>query len=182
MSTLLVTVGSTLFPTLTNTFLSPPILALLEHNRIKRLIVQYGRADLPLDKGLHIHLDGQGRGQVDVGGMRVEVLRFTDDFEGLIGRADWVVSHAGSGSILTTLRRDPPKPLLVVPNESLMDNHQSELADEMGERGYLMVSKVGELEHTLPKFLSVDKSTIKAFPQMDTDRFRNVLDEMMGFD
>ncbi|OCF71510.1 hypothetical protein I204_07568 [Kwoniella mangroviensis CBS 8886] len=182
MSTLLVTVGSTLFPDLTDSFLSPSILALLELHRIRRLIIQYGRAELPLDHGLHIHLDGSGKGSVNVGGMRVELIGFTDDFEGLVRGSDWVVSHAGSGSILTTLRLNPPKPLLVVPNESLMDNHQAELADEMGEKGNLMVSKVEDLEHTLPKFLSIDKHDIRPFPQMDQNRFKNVLDEMMGFD
>ncbi len=46
----------------------------------------------------------------------------------------------GSGSILTVLRA--PRPLLVVPNTSLMDNHQAELADALGREGYLNVSTV----------------------------------------
>ena len=85
-------------------------------------------------------------------------MRFTDDFEGLVRSVDAVISHAGmcltrkmvstrwtdwgpgSGSILTILRT--PKPLLVVPNTSLMDNHQAELADALGKDGYLAVSTV----------------------------------------
>jgi beta-1,4-N-acetylglucosaminyltransferase len=35
-----------------------------------------------------------------------------------------------------------PKPLLVVPNSSLMDNHQAELADAMEQGGYLTTSTV----------------------------------------
>ena len=44
--TLLVTVGSTLFPALTNHILSPTILSLLPQLGVGRLVVQYGRADL----------------------------------------------------------------------------------------------------------------------------------------
>lgn len=53
---------------------------------------------------------------------------------------------SGSGSILTVLRT--PRPLLVVPNSELMDNHQAQLADALGgggdegEEGYLLVSTV----------------------------------------
>ncbi|QSZ31769.1 hypothetical protein DSL72_001338 [Monilinia vaccinii-corymbosi] len=52
-----------------------------------------------------------------------------DSLEGL------VISHAGSGSILDALRIDVP--LIVVPNTSLLDNHQAELADELEKQGYL---------------------------------------------
>jgi beta-1,4-N-acetylglucosaminyltransferase len=48
--------------------------------------------------------------------------------------------RVGAGSILTVLRSDPPKPLLVIPNTELMDNHQAELADALGREGYLLVS------------------------------------------
>lgn len=46
---------------------------------------------------------------------------------------------SGSGSILTALRMS--KPLLVVPNETLMDNHQVELADALEKEGYLVTCK-----------------------------------------
>ncbi|OCF40641.1 hypothetical protein I317_05573 [Kwoniella heveanensis CBS 569] len=168
--TLLVTVGSTLFPSLTDIILSAPILEVIASSGTTKLAVQYGRADLPSASrfreggGFEVDLDLTGKGAstfVTMGGpsesfneddrrrreLKVEVFRFTDDFEGLIRSSDYVISHAGSGSILTTLRTvnrttGNPIPLLVVPNESLMDNHQAELADKMGEEGYLFVSRV----------------------------------------
>jgi beta-1,4-N-acetylglucosaminyltransferase len=46
----------------------------------------------------------------------------------------------GSGSILAALRM--PRPLLVVPNAELMDDHQQELAEALQGGGYLSVSSV----------------------------------------
>jgi len=56
------------------------------------------------------------------------------------GKAD----ATGAGSILTVLRMPgaEPKPLLIVPNTSLMDNHQAELAVAMEQGGYLTTSTV----------------------------------------
>lgn len=46
----------------------------------------------------------------------------------------------GSGSILTALRAG--KPLLVVPNTDLMDNHQAQLADELARGNYLATATI----------------------------------------
>lgn len=42
----------------------------------------------------------------------------------------------GSGSILAALRIAVP--LIVVPNPSLLDNHQVELAEELAAQGYVV--------------------------------------------
>lgn len=42
----------------------------------------------------------------------------------------------GSGSILDALRISVP--LIVVPNPSLLDNHQVELAEELAKQGYVV--------------------------------------------
>ncbi|WVQ99050.1 hypothetical protein IAU59_006182 [Kwoniella sp. CBS 9459] len=225
--TLLVTVGSTLFPSLTDAILSAPIPEIIASSGITKLVVQYGRADLPSRddiawKQLGITLDGTGQGTGSfsrlqdagdgeglkagaVGGdgggggdggsyaraqaeVEVQVFRFTDDFEGLVKSSDYVISHAGSGSILTTLRtknhRDQAIPLMIVPNESLMDNHQAELADKMGVEGYLFVSRVEELSKSLPAFLddeSPERRSIKPFPGLNKTAFKDIVDETMGY-
>jgi beta-1,4-N-acetylglucosaminyltransferase len=46
--------------------------------------------------------------------------------------------NLGSGSIIETLRWQ--KPLIVVPNSDLMDNHQSELALTLHRQGHLIAA------------------------------------------
>jgi len=123
---LLITVGSTLFPALTDLILSTAVLRLLPSLGVATLVVQYGRARIPLFSGAleGMEVDAHGAGTVRLRGrygagaggagggepdLQVRVLRYTDDFLGLVEAADCVISHAGSGSILTTLRSRPPK-------------------------------------------------------------------------
>jgi len=94
ISTLLVTVGSTLFPALTDQVLSSPFLDHLSTQGVQRLVVQYGRADVRLPNGMLPELNGGAR--FSWKDMIVEVMRFTDDFEGLVKQSDRVISHAGT--------------------------------------------------------------------------------------
>lgn len=101
---LLITVGSTLFEALTTTCLSVPFLSALASAGVEDLVVQYGKAQLVLPPDVKVvkdEADGSGeavfrasdaRGGV---GVRVRVMRYTDDFEGEVKRASWVISHAG---------------------------------------------------------------------------------------
>ena len=90
---LLVTVGSTLFPKLTDTILSAGILGVLA-GRISTLKVQLGNAPPPSDfRATLDKLDGS-KGLYQ--GMKVEVMDYTTDFEGLVKSSDMVISHAGT--------------------------------------------------------------------------------------
>lgn len=67
-----------------------------------------------------------------------------------MAKAHLIIAHAGSGTILEALRLG--KRLVVVPNGELMDNHQVELARELGGQGYLVD---GRVEYVVPS-LSVE--------------------------
>lgn len=60
---------------------------------------------------------------------------------------NWFDCCAGSGSIFETLRLR--KPLIVVVNEDLMDNHQSELAEELAERKHLFCARPQTIYQTI---------------------------------
>ncbi|KAJ9112362.1 hypothetical protein QFC19_000782 [Naganishia cerealis] len=127
MPTVLVTVGSTLFDDLTLAFAPEgEVIKALKDAKFDKLLLQYGKGSLPLT-------------ELSTGGdLQTEAFRFSDEIDELIRKSDLVVSHAGSGSILTALRAG--KKLIVVPNTSLMDNHQAELALALEQDNYLYVS------------------------------------------
>ncbi|CCF54732.1 hypothetical protein NDA11_000822 [Ustilago hordei] len=110
-------------------------------------------------------------------GVELELFQFAPDLKPYIGTADVVVSHAGSGTILDTLRMRPKPPkLVVVPNTSLMDNHQVELAEALGKERFLVVGK----EETLAQ--DVDRARreeVEAFPDFDPSRFADIVDDVM---
>lgn len=61
--------------------------------------------------------------------MKISSYKFKPDIGPDISNSDLVISHGGAGSIMQAL--DHGKPLLVIINEKLMDNHQYELAEKL---------------------------------------------------
>mmetsp|Transcript_32034 Transcript_32034/g.55232 ORF Transcript_32034/g.55232 Transcript_32034/m.55232 type:complete len:186 (+) Transcript_32034:577-1134(+) len=68
---------------------------------------------------------------------RLPYFDYTSDISPYIRDADLVISHAGAGTIIETLRSH--KPLIVVINSALMDNHQIEIAAELSRKGCLTI-------------------------------------------
>ncbi len=106
LSSVLVTVGSTLFPVLTDLILSPPFLDHLSSLGVTRLVIQYGRADIHLPLLANDRVDGEGLTRFRWKEVDVDVMRFTEDFEGLIKRSEAVISHAGEDFFLKTILPD----------------------------------------------------------------------------
>ena len=67
------------------------------------------------------------------------------------------------------------KPLIVVVNENLMDNHQKELAEKLGGDGYLEYCLCSTLLSTIKSF---DASQIKPFPPGNLHSFSNYIDSL----
>ncbi|RMZ85481.1 hypothetical protein DV737_g747, partial [Chaetothyriales sp. CBS 132003] len=141
-----VTVGATApFNRLISAVLQPPFLDTLRQQGFTHLRIQHG-------EGGKVHFNFfmaavGNRVQKDTGiavsgfsckeGLQEElkaVKGLSPETEGT------VVSHAGSGSILDVLRVGVP--LIVVPNEDLMDNHQIELAEVLAEQEYVIYGKL----------------------------------------
>lgn len=67
--------------------------------------------------------------------MEISSYKFKSDIGPDMKNSDLVISHGGAGSIMQAL--DYGKPLLVVINEKLMNNHQYELAEKLYQEKYL---------------------------------------------
>ncbi|KAG9122826.1 N-acetylglucosaminyldiphosphodolichol N-acetylglucosaminyltransferase catalytic subunit alg13 [Ceratobasidium sp. 392] len=151
-----VTVGSTKFDDLARVVLSSEVLGAL--------------------RGRGFNHENEWNWTDDVTGMEVSVWRFKAELEANFEQAGLVISHAGSGTILEVLRL--PRTLIVVPNETLLDNHQVELANALGELDHLVASTPRTLAKTIQTY---DPTRLKAFPQFDGSKFRAIMDEEMGF-
>ncbi|CAE6520891.1 unnamed protein product [Rhizoctonia solani] len=170
-----VTVGSTKFDDLACAVLSPAVLDVLHARQFRKLVFQCGNSD--------VKAYVQGSAMTDEWSWRdgardmdISVWRFSPELNRYFQEADLVVSHAGSGTILEVLRL--PRPLIVVPNETLLDNHQIELADALSELGHLFSANPRTLAKTIATY---DESTLKEFPQFDSNKFSAIMDEEMGF-
>lgn len=165
-----VTVGSTKFDSLVQAVLSQPVLHALRSKGYLKLVVQCGNS----------HIEGYANSDTlwnfETHRLEVEMWRFKPSLEEDYNVADLVISHAGSGTILDVLRRG--KSLIVVPNPTLLDNHQEELADALNTLGHLKASTVSDLAQTV---LAFDASRLAPFPQFDGSRFRRFLDQEMGY-
>lgn len=123
MKTVFVTVGTTSFDDLIESITCPETVQALKARGYERLVLQVGRGSLlpAADSCPHV---------------RLEAFRFKSSIAEDIEQADLVISHAGAGSCLEVLGAG--KPLLVVVNDKLMDNHQLELARQLHMDSHLL--------------------------------------------
>ncbi|EKM55600.1 glycosyltransferase family 1 protein [Phanerochaete carnosa HHB-10118-sp] len=168
-----VTVGSTRFDALVQRALSDAVLDVLRTAGYSTVIVQCGNSDF--DTGSYTQ-NGESWTRALEGGGAIEVWRFKASLDEEYKQADLVISHAGSGTILDVLRLQ--KPLIVVPNSTLLDDHQQELATALAGLGHVWAATVPSLPQTIT---TLDPSTLVPFPKFDGSRFRELLDEEMGF-
>lgn len=167
-----ITVGSTRFDALVQAAISEQVLDALHKKGYKRIVIQRGNSDFEREAG------GNGQDLVvfEKNGMEVESWKFKSSILSEVQRADLVVGHAGAGTILDALRQG--KPMIVVPNPTLLDDHQGELSSRLDALGYLTATTVDNLAATIGAF---DPSSLVSFPPFDGSRFRRLIDQEMGY-
>ncbi|KZT26267.1 glycosyltransferase family 1 protein [Neolentinus lepideus HHB14362 ss-1] len=168
-----VTVGSTRFDPLIEASLSTAVLQALHSRGYTDITVQCGSSRGAGDLALPSEA---GTASLMKDGVSVEAWRFKPSLQDEYERADLIISHAGSGTILDVLRMG--KTLIVVPNPTLLDNHQAELAEALAARGHLYAAVISDLPRVIEL---MDGSKLVPFPQFDGSKFRALLDEEMGY-
>ncbi|KAF9510637.1 glycosyltransferase family 1 protein [Hydnum rufescens UP504] len=167
----LVTVGSTRFDALVDVVLTMDCLHAFRERGYTRLIVQYGNS----------HWTQPAKEWVEEG-IHISAFTFKPSLLEDVENAALVISHAGAGTILDVLRA--AKPLIVIPNNSLMDDHQTNSpASSPGSK---------PLDHSCALFRHTHRDLVEAirslevesmtpFPRYDGSRFQTILDEEMGY-
>lgn len=132
--TVFLTVGTTHFDNLVKAAVDEEMLVALRDKGYTRLVLQIGQGSFTPFEGEHC-------------GVTVSFFRLkpsiAEDFES----ADLVISHAGAGSCLEALRAG--KALVVVVNDTLMANHQTELAEELASNKFCYFCYPSTLLETL---------------------------------
>lgn len=158
-----VTVGTTSFDHLIESVSNKGFVELLKRKGFQSVVLQIGR-------GLYEPEEMDGKD------LSLHYYRYKDSIADDIQRASLVISHAGAGSVLEALQAG--KPLIVVVNEQLMDNHQFELASQLAEEGHLYYATCSTLQETVEQ---KDMSLLKPFPPGKPDLFASFIDEVVGF-
>ncbi|KAL4778935.1 hypothetical protein BJX76DRAFT_342158 [Aspergillus varians] len=188
-----VTVGATAsFHLLLESILDPIFLEALNQHAYTDLLIQYGKDGQPLfDEFVAKYPEGD----INRHGIVVQGFDFKQtglDSEMRLAKSEpsenrssgLVISHAGSGSILAALRFGVP--LVVVPNPTLKDNHQEELAEVLQEEGYAVWSNPREVSAALDRAEILRTKMLSWPPVHDVKEgqpqgLENIVSEEMGY-
>lgn len=160
-----VTVGTTLFDALVRA---------VDTSQVKRELYAKGYTHLLIQIGRGSYIPSRSTGED--GSIEVDYFTFSSSIAESLKSASLVISHAGSGSIFETLRLG--KPLVVVVNEDLMDNHQAELAEELAERKHLFCAHPQTLQETIA---DMNVESLLRYPVGDAKPIANHINRFLGF-
>lgn len=158
-----VTVGTTEFPELIERLNQMELYEILRNKlKCEKLKVQFGHGKKLTFKKFE--------------GIQVEQFDLKPDIKSDIEEADLIISHAGAGTCIDVLTLK--KPLIVVINDTLMNNHQIELAEQLAKDGYLFYSNVKNLPEILEQ---IDTAKLKEYEPGNIEKFIQHLDNYFGF-
>nr|CAG4642950.1 EOG090X0KOU [Evadne anonyx] len=127
-----VTVGTTSFDELIGFVLEKKFLRMLEEKGYSKVTLQIGHGTEP---------------SIPKSNILVEWYRLKNSISNDILSSSLIISHAGAGSCLEILEKQ--KPLIVVVNPSLMNNHQVEFASKLHQEGHVHMCNPETLYITL---------------------------------
>lgn len=158
-----VTVGTTEFPELIEKLREETTFNFIRKSlKCRELIIQYGHGTL-------IEFENYSD-------IKVNQFDLKPDIKEFIKNSDLIISHAGAGTCIDVLSLE--KPLLVVINDTLMDNHQTELAEQLSKDGYLFYTTINDLPNSLQ---NLNVSELREYEPGNLDKFVSYLDNYMGF-
>ncbi|ESR46509.1 hypothetical protein WN944_007505 [Citrus x changshan-huyou] len=141
---------------------------------VKQELTRRGYTHLLIQMGRGTYLPAESIGEDGL--LAVDCFTFSSSIADHLSSASLVISHAGSGSIFETLRLG--KPLIVVVNEDLMDNHQSELAEELADRKHLYCAHPQSLHQVI---VGMDLKSLLPYQPGDATPVAKLINRFLGF-
>lgn len=160
-----VTVGTTSFDALVKS---------VDSQHVRNELKKRGYTDLLIQMGRGSYIPSKAWGEDE--SLVVDHFTFSPSIADYMRSASLIISHAGSGSIFEALRLS--KPLIVVVNEDLMDNHQSELAEELADRKHLFCATPQTLVETIQ---TMDLDSLLPYQSGDAVPVARLMSSFLGF-
>ncbi|KAJ6258894.1 UDP-N-acetylglucosamine transferase subunit [Drechslerella dactyloides] len=165
-----VTVGTTTFDGLIGAVLKPSIISLLHTQGYTSICIQHGKSAEIYQACRTPELEAE----LLKCEMSITAFAYADSEEitNKIKLAELVICHAGSGTILDCLRYQ--KRIIAVPNTTLMENHQAELADEMSKQQYVVKGSLKSIARAIERSATYP---YRHFPRMGSKVFTEILED-----
>eukprot|EP01095_Lingulamoeba_sp_RSL-Kostka_P011022 TRINITY_DN408_c0_g1_i2.p1 TRINITY_DN408_c0_g1~~TRINITY_DN408_c0_g1_i2.p1 ORF type:complete len:182 (-),score=39.99 TRINITY_DN408_c0_g1_i2:69-614(-) len=167
-----ITVGSTQFVDLINEIDNENFLEIVENLGFNGVAVQYGTGSPPDNLISLINNNNDGN-------FLIECFSKKPSIDQYVQKAALVISHGGSGTILECLRSK--KKLIVVNNETLMHNHQTQLASKLENKNYLVFTTCSNLFQSIQ-----DKQwdSLTLFPEinLNSNPFLDLMNSHFGLE
>ena len=151
-----VTVGTTRFDDLVAKIWDQQVVQALVSKGYTEILVQTGNSTLPT-----LHQDS------------IAHYDYKPSLAEDISQADLVISHAGAGTCLEVL--GAKKPLVVVVNDQLMDNHQLELAEKLAQDNHCQYCAPADLIRTIQDF---NPQNLAPFPKGNLEAFKSFVENL----
>jgi beta-1,4-N-acetylglucosaminyltransferase len=165
---MLITVGTTKFENL---------IKAIDRSEFYNLLDKNGFTDLVIQKGIGEYEPNEYK-NINFNNLKITVGKLFNNFEEVIRQSEIVISHGGAGIILESLKNG--KKLIVVVNDTLMDNHQTELAETLVKDGYAYFCKdLGKVTEFVDDILVGKSKELNVYPQFNLDAIPNVIYEML---
>ena len=159
---ILITVGTTKFENLIKNIDKDEFYETIIKHNFKKLIIQKGTGEY-IPKQYEKYTN-----KIDI-----QICTILNNFENIIKQSDLIISHAGAGILLESLKNK--RNVIVCVNDTLMDNHQIELASSLHNEGYVHYCKdLSKITEETNQILS-DPSKIKEYPEFNYDIIPNVI-------
>ena len=163
----LITVGTTKFENLIKN---------IDKNEFYETIIKHNFNKLIIQKGTGEYIPKQHekyKNKIDI-----QICTILNNFENIIKQSDLIISHAGAGILLESLKNK--RNVIVCVNDTLMDNHQIELATSLDKENYVHYCKnLNEIVNDV-KLILENKKKIKIYPEFNYDAIPNVIYNMLG--
>lgn len=159
-----VTVGTTKFDSLIRQIFTSDVQSSLIKQNYKRLTIQIGNSHPPKTEEKQDSLLA-----VD------EIYQFKPNLIEDFQASDLIIAHAGAGTCLEVLSLK--KPLIVVINDQLMGNHQTELAERLAQDNHLVYCTCSTLAETIANF---NPNNLEPYHSGNIDLFTHFLDDFMS--